>query len=199
MKKALLTLTLALAILSSCAETFSPSIKITPSLSEVPYTGGSVDITVMTNLPWKVEAGDDSPAIFSKTYGIGDDVITVTIPETDNWTTSCVTVKFMASSNSSTSTKTAYITQGYRPYVNVSGESNTIDRSGGSASLVVTSNTDWTASCEIPGVTFSPASGSVGNTTVKITFPANTAASSRRITVNFAVDGDSDHFYFVQY
>lgn len=199
MKKAFLTLTLALAILTSCAETFSPSIKITPSLSEVPYTGGSVDITVMTDLPWRVEIDEDSPATVSKAYGIGDDVITVTIPETDSWTTSCVTVKFMSRSNSSTATKKAYITQGYKPYVNVSGESNTIDRNGGTASVVVTANSDWTASCDIPGVTFSPASGSVGNTTVKITFPANTEASSRRITVNFAVDGDSDHFYFVQY
>ena len=190
MKKAFLTLTLALAILTSCAETFSPSIKI---------TGGSVDITVMTDLPWKVEVDEDSPATVSKAYGIGDDVITVTIPETDNWTTSCVTVKFTSRSNSSTAAKKAYITQGYKPYVNVSGESNTIDRNGGTAYVVVTANSDWTASCDIPGVTFSPASGSVGNTTVKITFPANTEASSRRITVNFAVDGDSDHFYFVQY
>ena len=181
MKKALLTLTLALAILSSCAETFSPSIKITPSLSEVPFTGGSVDIKVMTDLPWKIETEDESPVVFSKTVGIGDDIITVTIPETDNWTTSCITVKFMARSNSSTSSRTAYITQGYRPYVNVSGESNTIERNGGSATLVVTANTDWTASCEIPGVTFSPSSGTVGNTTVKLSFPANTDAGTRRI------------------
>ncbi|MBR5035104.1 MAG: BACON domain-containing protein [Bacteroidales bacterium] len=199
MKKAYLTLILALAILSSCAETFSPSIKITPSLSEVPYTGGSVDIKVMTDLPWKVDAGEDSPAVISKTAGIGDDVITVTIPETDNWTTSCVTVKFVARSNSSTATKKAYITQGYKPYVNVSGESNTIDRAGGNASIVVTANTDWTASCDTPGVIFSPASGSVGNTAVNISFPANTGTSSRKITVNITADGDSDHFYFVQY
>ena len=199
MKKAYLTLILALAILSSCAETFSPSIKITPSLSEVPYTGGSVDIKVMTDLPWKVDAGEDSPAVISKTAGIGDDVITVTIPETDNWTTSCVTVKFVARSNSSTATKKAYITQGYKPYVNVSGESNTIDRAGGNASIVVTANTDWTASCYTPGVIFSPASGSVGNTAVNISVPATTGASSRKITVNITADGDSDHFYFVQY
>ena len=199
MKKAFLTLTLALAILTSCAETFSPSIRITPSLSEVPYTGGSVDIKVMTDLPWRVDVGEDNPATVSKTCGIGDDVITVAIPETDSWTTSCVTVKFIARSNASTAVKKAFITQGYKPYVNVSGESSAIDRTGGSASVVVTANADWTASCDIPGVTYSPASGSVGNTTVNITFPANTEASSRRITVNFAVDGDSDHFYFVQY
>ena len=198
MKKAFLTLLAALAILSSCAETFSPSIKITPSLSEVPYTGGSVSIKVMTDLPWKVVLEEDSPATVSKAYGIGDDVVTVTIPETDKWTTGCITVEFNARSNSSTSTRTAYITQGYRPYVSIAGESVSIDRNGGTATLVVTANSEWTASCSTPGVSLSPASGQVGNTTVTVTVPANTGASSRKITVNFAVDGDSDNFVINQ-
>ncbi|MBQ3659297.1 MAG: BACON domain-containing protein, partial [Bacteroidales bacterium] len=68
-----------------------------------------------------------------------------------------------------------------------------------SAQIVVTANAPWKASCDIPGVTFSPAEGGVGNHTVLVTFPANTTGSSRRITVNFSIDGDSDHFYFVQY
>lgn len=198
MKKAYLIL-LAVLICASCTETFSPTIYITPSLSEVPFTGGSVDIKVMTNLPWKVTAGEESPATFSKTAGIGDDVVTVTIPATDSWTTSCITVKFSSRSNSSTSSKTAYITQDYKPYVSVSGESSTLPKEGGTATVVVTANTPWTASCsELPGVTFSPASGSTGNTTVKIAVPANPGAT-RRITVNFAIDGDSDHFYLYQY
>jgi hypothetical protein len=83
--------------------------------------------------------------------------------------------------------------------VSVSGESVTIDQTGGSAQIVVTANADWKASCDTPGVTFSPAEGGVGNHTVLVTFPANTTGSSRRITVNFSIDGDSDHFYFVQY
>lgn len=199
MKKAYLILLALLPLLASCSETFSPTIYITPSLSSVPCTGGSVDIKVMTTLPWKVDADDDSPATFSKTNGIGDDVVTVTIPATESWTTSCITVKFTARSNSSTSNKIAYITQDYKPYVAVSGESNTIPKEGGTAEVVVTANTDWTASCsEIAGVTFSPASGSTGNTRVKISIPANEGAT-RRITVNFAIEGDSDHFYLYQY
>ena len=198
MKKAFLTLLAALAILTSCAETFSPSIKITPSLSEVPYTGGSVSIKIMTDLPWKVDLEEDCPATVSKAYGIGDDVVTVTIPETDNWTTGCIAVQFCARSNSSTSTRTAYITQDYRPYVSVAGKSVSIDRNGGTVSLVVTANGEWTASCDTPGVILSPASGSVGNTTVSVTVPANTSASSRKITVNFAIDGDSDQFVINQ-
>ena len=199
MKKAYLILLAAVTILVSCTDTFSPSIYITPSLSEVPCTGGSVDIKVMTNLPWIVDAGESSPATFSKTNGIGDDVVTVTIPATDSWTTSCITVKFSARSNSATSSKTAYITQDYQPYISVSGESGTIAKEGGFAEVVVTANTDWTASCsEVAGVTFSPASGSTGNTRVKISVPAN-EGTTRRITVNFAIDGDSDHFYLYQY
>ena len=199
MKKAYLILLAALTILVSCTDTFSPSIYITPSLSEVPCTGGSVDIKVMTDLPWKVSTGEESPATFSKTAGIGDDVVTVTIPATDSWTTSCITVKFTSRSNGVSSSKTAYITQDFKPYISVSGESSTIAKEGGMAEVVVTANTDWTASCtEVEGVTFSPASGSTGNTKVKISVPANGGAT-RRITVNFAIDGDSDHFYLYQY
>ena len=199
MKKAFLTLLAALPLFFSCSETFSPSIAITPSLSNVPAAGGSVQIKVMTDLPWAATIEDDATATLSKTCGIGDDVVTVTIPQTESWTTSCVKVKFSSRSNSSTSTRTAFITQEYKSYVSVSGESGTIGREGGSATLTVTANGPWTASSETPGMTFSPAEGSVGNTSVHITFPANTTGSSRRITVNFATDGDSDHFYFVQY
>ena len=198
MKKAYLILLAALPFLFSCSETFSPSIAITPSLSEVPYSGGSVDIKVMTSLPWKVSADEDSPVTFSKTSGIGDDVVTVTIPATDNWTTSSISVKFSARSNSSTSNRTAYITQDYKPYVAISGEGFPVAKEGGVTSVVVTANTSWTASCDLEGVTFSPASGSTGNTTVKISIPAN-SGDTRRITVNFAIDGDSDHFYIYQY
>lgn len=199
MKKAFLILVAAALLSATCTETFSPSIAITPSLSEVPYTGGSVDIQIMTDLPWKIDVDEECPATFSKENGIGDDVVTVTIPESNSWTTGCITVKFSSRSNKTSSSRTAYITQGYKPYVSVSGESGTIDQEGGSARIVVTANAAWKASCETPGVTFSPAEGGVGNHTVLITFPANTTGSSRRITVNFSIDGDSDHFYFVQY
>lgn len=199
MKKAFLILVAAALLSAKCTDNFSASIAITPSLSEVPYTGGSVDITVMTDLPWKIVMDEECPATVSKETGIGDDVVTVTIPQTDSWTTGCVAVKFYSRSNSSSATRTAYITQGYKPYVSVSGESGTIERAGGSAQIVVTANAPWKASCDTPGVTFSPAEGGVGNHTVLVTFPANTTGSSRRITVNFSIDGDSDHFYFVQY
>ena len=199
MRKAVLILALVLPLLCSCAETFSPSIKITPSLSNVPYTGGSVDITVMTDLPWKATINEDCPAVLSKEYGIGDDVVTVTLPATESWTTGCITVKFTSRSNSATSTKTAYITQEYKPYISVDGSAPTIEREGGLVTLVVTANAPWKASSDTQGVTFDPAEGGVGNFSVTIHIPANTTGTTRRITVNFAIDGDSDHFYLVQY
>ena len=195
MKKAFLILMLAAGVLCSCAETFSPTIKITPSLSSVPYTGGSVDITVMTDLPWKVVADEDCPATFSKLNGAGDDVVTVTIPATDNWTTSCVKVQFYCRSNSSSSSyKYAYITQGYKPYISVTGPSTTVAAAGGTVKVTVTANEAWTASCSTPGVTVEPAKEELGNYSVLINVPANTTGQERKITVNFAIDGDSDSF-----
>ena len=198
MKKALIVLMLAAVVLCSCVENFSGSIQISPSLQSVPYTGGSVDVKVMTDLPWKVVADDDCPATFSKTNGVGDDVVTVTIPATDNWTTTCITVNFYCRSNGSSSYKTAYITQGYKPYISVSGESATVDAAGGIVSVVVTANESWTSTCDTPGVTVEPAAEQVGNYTVYIHVPANTTGAVRKITVNFAIDGDSDSFEFYQ-
>lgn len=198
MKKAFLILLAALPLICACSETFSPTIQITPSLSSVPYTGGTVDITVMTDLPWKVEAGDDCPATFSKTNGAGDDVVTVTIPATDNWTTSCITVQFYCRSNGSKSYKTAYITQGYKPYISVSGYTGTVPAEGGVVKVTVTANDTWIVKCDTPGVTIQPAGEEVGNYTVHIFVPANTTGASRKITVNFAIDGDSASFEFYQ-
>ncbi|MBQ9583212.1 MAG: BACON domain-containing protein [Bacteroidales bacterium] len=198
MKKAFLILLAALPLICACAETFSPVIQITPSLSSVPYTGGSVDVTVMTDLPWKVVLEEDSPATLSKAYGVGDDVVTVNIPATDNWTTSCIKVQFYCRSNSSSSYKYAYITQGYKPYIYVSGESGLVDVSGGTVFVVVTANADWTWSCDIAGVTVQPNGGQTGNYTAVISVPANTSGQVRKITVNFAIDGDSDSFVFFQ-
>ena len=176
MKKAFLTLmaTVVACVLCSCVDTFSGTIEITPSLSYVPYTGGTVDISIKTDLPWKVVTEDDCPATFSKVNGVGDDVVTVTIPATDNWTTTCVPVQFYCRYNSSSNYKYAYITQGYKPYISVSGSSGTVDAAGGVVTVVVTANEKWTASCDTPGVSVRPTSEEVGNYTVNIHVPANT-------------------------
>ncbi len=199
MKKTLLMLALMLPVLFSCTETFSPTIKITPSLSYVPYEGGSVDITVMTDLPWKVVLDDeDVTTLVSKSAGIGDDVVTLTIPETDSWTTSSVSVKFYCTSNSASGTKTAVITQGYKPYISVEGESLQVPSEGGDIRVVVTSNTPWKAVCDTPGVSVSPDSDAAGNRTVRIITGANTTGAERKITVDFVTDGDSASFEFTQ-
>ena len=200
MRKALLILEAAALILCSCSKSFSPSISITPSLSNVPCTGGSVDIRVMTDLPWKaVLAEDDVTTTLSKSTGIGDDVVTVTVAETDRLTTGCVTVKFYASSNSANVYKTAYITQEFKPLIIAEGSVPTLPREGGLVTVTVTSNSPWQASCDTPGVEFSPESETVGNFTVTVRVPANTTGSARRITLNFKIDGGSDHFYLSQY
>ena len=79
MKKAFAIVLAVLPLLAACTDTFAPSVKITPSLNYVPYTGGSVDVTIMTDLPWKVVMDDECPATVSKEAGIGDDVVTVTV------------------------------------------------------------------------------------------------------------------------
>lgn len=198
MKKAFAIVLAVLPLLAACTEKFSPSVRITPSLNYVPYTGGSVDVTIMTDLPWKVVLEDGSPATVSKAYGVGDDVITVNVPATQSWTTTCIKVVINATSNSSTTTKTEYITQGYKPYISVEGEAGTIAADGGQVRLVVVANGEWTSSCTTAGVTVTPSSDELGNHAVLISIPANPTGATRKITVNFAIDGDSTSFDIYQ-
>lgn len=198
MKKAFAIVLAVLPLLAACTEKFSPSVRITPSLNYVPYTGGSVDVTIMTDLPWKVVLEDGCPATVSKAYGVGDDVITVNVPATQSWTTTCVKVVINATSNSSTTTKTEYITQGYKPYISVEGEAGTIDADGDQLRLKVIANDRWSASCATAGVVITPESGQTGNETVLVTIPENTTGTTRKITVNFSIDGDSTSFDIYQ-
>ena len=193
MKKAYLILLVALPLICACSETFTPTIQITPSLSNVPYTGGSVDLKIMTDLPWKVVMEEGCNATVSKTNGAGDDMVTITVPATDNWTTTCIKVQLYCRSNSNNySSKYAYITQGYKPHVSVSAEAGTIPAEGGMAKAIVTANGPWKASCNTAGVTVQPDSGITGNETVSIYIPANPTNVAREITINFSIDGDSD-------
>lgn len=199
MKKAFLILLAALPLICACSETFSPTIQITPSLSSVPYTGGSVDLKIMTDLPWKVVLEEGCNATVSKANGAGDDMITITVPATDNWTTTCVKVQINCRSNSSSySSKSAYITQGYKPHVSVSAVAVTIPAEGGMAEAIVAANGPWKATCNTAGVTVKPDSSITGNETVRIFIPANTTGAAREITVEFTIDGDSDSVVFNQ-
>lgn len=193
MKKAFFILIAVLPLICACAENFSPTIQITPSLSSVPYTGGSVDVKIMTDLPWKVVVDEGSNASVSKANGAGDDVVTITIPATDSWTTSCVKVQFYCRSNgNSYSSKLAYITQGYRPRVSVSADAGTIPAEGGTIKAIVTANGQWKAKCNTAGVAVQPSLGNTGNETVNIIIPANPTNAAREIKVDFTIDGDSD-------
>ena len=193
MKKAFLILLAALPLICACSETFSPSIQITPSLSSVPYTGGSVDVKIMTDLPWKVVLEEGCNATVSKANGAGDDMVTITVPATDNWTTTCIKVQFYCRSNNSNySSKSAFITQGYKPHVSVSSQAGTIPAEGGMAKAIVTANGPWKAKCNTAGVTVQPDSDITGNETVSIYIPANPTKAAREITIIFSIDGDSD-------
>lgn len=192
MKKAFLILLAALPLICACAENFSPSIQITPSLSSVPYTGGSVDVKIMTDLPWKIVMDESCNATVSKANGAGDDMVTITVPATDNWTTTCVKVQFYCRSNGNYSSKYAFVTQGYKPHVSVSAPAGTIPAEGGMVKAIVTANAPWKAKCTTPGITVQPDSGITGNETVSITIPANPTNASRAITIEFTIDGDSD-------
>ncbi len=63
------------------------------------------------------------------------------------------------------------------------------DRYGGEVKVVVFSNADWTATCDIEGVTVSPSRGHCGGL-VTVTVPENTDITTKLVRVKFLAEYD---------
>ena len=72
------------------------------------------------------------------------------------------------------------------PVIKVQPASSQMDFHGGKTTVYVSSNTYWTASCEVEGVTVEPATGFMsGIEPVVITVPESTSAVNQTIRVSF--------------
>jgi len=75
------------------------------------------------------------------------------------------------------------------PELNIDKGLENIASEGGSFSVSLTSNYDWTATAIESWITVTPTSGKKGMATVSVTVAANTGTSSRRGSVSFACEG----------
>ena len=75
------------------------------------------------------------------------------------------------------------------PQLTIDKGQETFSSDGGSVTVALSCNYDWTATVAEPWITVSPSSGKKGSATVSVTVAANTGTSSRRGSVNFACEG----------
>lgn len=184
MKKSLiLTIILAVVILTACAEKVAPTLTISPNLSTVPWTGGSVDVAISTIFPWKITKNDDVVATVSKENGVGEDIVTITVPATENIGHSTIKLVVNARNETGSVLKYAIITQEPKPFIGLDRGNAAVSADGGRLSFVLTANGEWTSSCSTPGVVIEPRQDEVGRYSVDVTVPASNAA--RTITVSF--------------
>ena len=72
------------------------------------------------------------------------------------------------------------------PTIKIQPASSQMDYKGGQTTVYVSSNTFWTASCDVEGVTVEPASGFMsGIEPVVITVPESTSATTQTIRISF--------------
>ena len=90
------------------AEKNKPSLSIAPPVSNVPATGGSVKIDVLSNTNWTVNCAAGGATI-NPASGNGNGSVTITLPETSF--TRDVTVTFTATLNGETKEAVAKLTQ----------------------------------------------------------------------------------------
>lgn len=184
MKKSLiLTVILAVVLFSSCAEKISPTLTISPNLATLPYTGGSVEVAIHTIFPWKITKNDDVVATVSKENGVGEDTITITVPETDNIETSSLRLVVNAKNETGSTIKYAIITQTPKPFIGLDRNNVNVSLDGGRLSFILTANGEWESSCSTAGVTIDPKEDEVGRFTLDVNVPAS--RSARTITVAF--------------
>lgn len=77
-----------------------------------------------------------------------------------------------------------------QPVLNLSESSVEIAREGGSATVQISSNCAWTASCSDSNVQISPASGQ-GDGSISISVGANTISSEKNFTVSIKASNDA--------
>ena len=75
------------------------------------------------------------------------------------------------------------------PELNIDKGQETLAAEGGSFTVSLSSNYDWTVSSAEPWITVNPSSGQKGAATISVHVAANTGTMSRRGSVNFTCEG----------
>ena len=162
------------------------SLSVAPTSLTVPATGDANTITVTSNVNWTV-AGSETWLTVSPTSGNNNGPFTVTIDA--NTTISSRTATVTVSGDGGVAPQIINVTQdAATPTLSVDIASHNFVAEGGTISVNVTSNVNWTIASSDTWLTVSPTSGS-DDGVFDVEAEANTTTSSRTATVTVSGDG----------
>ncbi len=154
---------------------------------EIDANGGNLNVKVRTNTEYEVYIPASAKEWLSvaDTRAVREDVLTFTATKNDSGDARQANVKLFYESEEiafTISQEAAKNQEVEKPTISVSPRVYNLVGDGGEVEINVTSNADWSATCDVADVTLAPTSGS-GNGSVKVTVPATKTA--RDIEISF--------------
>ncbi|GEM_PF-304509 len=159
----------------------APTFSVTPTSAEFTADGGSKSLTITSNQMWTASASA-SWILLSKNAGNGNATLTVTASANTSIEERTGEVTFEAGGNFYT---VSVIQAGAIPTFSISPTSAFFTSSGGSETLIISSNHSWIASTDVSWLTLSDNSGT-GDATLSLTAEANNSTSGRFGLVTFS-------------
>ena len=167
----------------------TPALTLSASTLNVAAAGSPSSVTVTSNIGWTASS-DATWLTVSPASGIGNGTLTLTAATNtaNSIRTATVTV------NGSGITRTVTVTQAAasplipQPIITLSTSEMSMATPGGSGTVGITSNVNWTASSNAPWLTITPAAGT-NNGTLALTVTANTATTPRTAIVSVRGSG----------
>lgn len=160
------------------------SLVVSPMGKTFDYYGGSCTITVNSNAKWKV-VSNKTWCRPSTQSGSGNGTVTLNVSASDAATADTAYVTFSTISKRKIAT---IIRVGhFEPTLSVTPTSKTINATGGSFSIDVTSNTTWSVSCSDSWITLYK-SGGTGNASVNVDVSPTSSTGESKATIIFKTE-----------
>ncbi len=161
---------------------------VSPESVQVDADAGNTQISVKADADWKIVSSDDWCTVFP-TGGVKNEETKVTVKYTKLSGIDARTATLTISSGKST--KAVTVTQNPNATVVLSSTKLTAGAQAQDVEFTVNANTAWTATSAQSWATVAPASGTTGETTVKVTLTENTTNSQRDAQITIAYAGGS--------
>jgi uncharacterized protein (TIGR02145 family) len=194
--KKIIYITVVLATLVGCKKD-KGTYSLSYSTDKIAYSGASLTVEIKSDFAWEVLPFDALLYSINKTSGAGDDIITITVGENNDFEWSdTIFVQFNGNANEVLPIR---ISQEKSPLIlHVSPLVINVSNTESTYTLTVTSNVEWTALAGASNpatlTLFMAAGGSSSldnqvTDSVKVTIPQNTDWHTREFIINFTGTG----------
>ncbi|MDW3194623.1 MAG: BACON domain-containing carbohydrate-binding protein [Cytophagales bacterium] len=173
---------------------FEPELKVSPTTLEVSSSGGTETIVVTSNLSWAASANVSWISINPSSGSSGDQNISLNISENSETTDRSAELTITGGDL----TQIVTIQQSaFEPELKVSPTTLEVSSSGGTETIVVTSNLSWAASANVSWISINPSSGSSGDQNISLNISENSETTDRSAELTFT-GGDLTQIVTIQ-